>query len=195
MSLRLYAGHFAGCVDVSDANRPAQPEPGRIGVHYKDVYKSFLVALAALAYCPSQATRAEDHQPQFWKNDEQGWVVEAKECNRTLCAFLVSYPAVSKKPPDNLPRDVRNPDPARRQAPLCGMQLIGGFTPSPRQKGGWDNGWVYDPDSGHTYAGTITSVDASTIKLRGYVGVPMFGRTIVLHRLSDISVRCAVPPG
>jgi uncharacterized protein (DUF2147 family) len=155
--------------------------------------RSISIACASLICCLPQMTSAEVHQPQFWRNNEQGWVVEARDCHGALCAFLVSYPAVSKKPPENMPRDARNPDPARRQTPLCGMQLIGGFTPSPRDKGGWDNGWVYDPDSGHTYAGTITPVDGSTVKLRGYVGVPLFGRTITLHRVSDVSERCTVP--
>lgn len=156
--------------------------------------RSLLIAVVALTCCLSQTIWATDYQPQLWKNDEQGWVVEARECNHALCAFLVSYPAVSKNPPDNAPRDVLNPDRARRQTPLCGMQLIGGFTPSPRRRGGWDNGWVYDPDSGHTYAGTITSVDSNTIKLRGYIGVPLFGRTITLHRVTDVPTRCALPP-
>lgn len=155
--------------------------------------KSIPLALALLAYGLSQQSRANDDPPQFWRNDEQGWVVEARQCDGTLCAFLVSYPALSKKPPADMPRDVLNPDPARRNVPLCGMQLIGGFIPSPRKKGAWDDGWVYDPDSGRTYSGTITSVDTTTIKLRGYVGVPLFGRTLTLHRLSVIPARCAVP--
>ena len=163
-------------------------EKGR--AHSKEVHRSIFVVFTLLIYGMSQRAWAEDHHPQLWKNNEQGWVVEARECDRALCAFLVSYPAVSKKPPNNMPRDVLNPDPARREIPLCGMQLIGGFKPSPQKQGSWDNGWVYDPHSGRTYAGTITSVDASTIKLRGYVGVPLFGQTITLHRVSDVPRRC-----
>lgn len=161
--------------------------------HSKEVPKTISLALALLTCCLWQPSRAADYQPQLWKNDEQGWVVEARECDRALCAFLVWYPALSKKPPADLPLDVLNPDPARRNVPLCGLQLIGGFIPSPHKTGGWDKGWVYDPDSGHTYSGTITTVDTRTIKLRGYVGVPLFGRTLTLRRVFQIPARCTVP--
>jgi uncharacterized protein (DUF2147 family) len=126
---------------------------------------------------------------EFWKNDEQGWVVEAKPCNGELCAFLVGFKMVHEHEPGYVPLDVHNPDPARRTEPLCGLRLMGGFKPSKRA-GSWEGGWVYDPDNGRTYSGTISMIDNNTVRLRGYVGISLFGRTLILHRVADDPARC-----
>ena len=155
-------------------------------------YSIWLAALAIGLSPPAGAIT--DGRVEFWKNDAQGWVVEARECNNALCGFLVSYRMVHPHPPGYVPTDTENPDAARRSAPLCGLQLVGGFRPSMRKDGDWDGGWIYNPDSGKTYAGAITKVDADTVKLRAYIGIPLIGRTLVLHRVTDVPARCAAPP-
>lgn len=155
--------------------------------------KTHLVALAALTIGFSQVVQAADYPPQFWKNDEEGWAVEARECDHALCAFLVVYRLTHQHLPGYVPRDMKNPDPTHHKTPLCGLQLMGGFKSSARKDGEWDSGWIYDPDSGHTYSGTIRQIDADTVKLRGYLGIPLFGRTMILHRVADVQMRCGVP--
>jgi uncharacterized protein (DUF2147 family) len=135
------------------------------------------------------AAQADTYPTEFWKNDEQGWVVETKPCDSGLCAYLVEYRAVPDQGPGYVPRDIHNPDPARRNAPLCGLLLMGGFKPSGEKA--WDGGWVYDPDSGRTYSGIISVVDAATVKLRGYVGISLFGKTLTLHRTTEAPTRCS----
>lgn len=152
----------------------------------------FCIALLnAIAACTASAsTDAAD----FWVNDEQGWVVETRPCDSGLCGYLAGFRIDHPHAPDYVAVDDRNPDPARRGDPLCGLQLIGGFKPSPRPDGKLIGGWVYDPDKGETYSAVITIIDANTVKLRGYVAIPLFGRTITLHRETDVTTRCAVPP-
>jgi uncharacterized protein (DUF2147 family) len=135
------------------------------------------------------AAQAATYPTEFWKNDEQGWVVETKPCDSGLCAYLVDYPVVHDHEPGYVPRDIHNPDPARRGAPLCGLPLMGGFKPSGEKD--WDGGWVYDPDTGRTYSGVISVVDATTVKLRGYVGISLFGKTLTLRRAADTPTRCS----
>ena len=156
------------------------------------IYRIWLAVLAFGIGAPAWATT--DSRDEFWKNDAQGWVVEVRECDHALCGFLVSYRMVHPHPPGYVPIDELNPDPTRRNTPLCGLQLIGGFKPSTRKNGDWDSGWIYNPDSGKTYAGAISQVDADTAKLRAYIGIPLIGRTLVLHRVADVPARCAAPP-
>jgi len=156
--------------------------------------KTYPIWLAALAIgIGPPAGAITDNRVEFWKNDAQGWVVEARECDNALCGFLVSYRMVHPHPPDYVPTDELNPDSTRRNTPLCGLQLVGGFKPSTRRDGDWDSGWIYNPDSGKTYAGAITKVDANTVKLRAYIGIPLIGKTLVLHRVTDVPARCAAP--
>src|ERR1700744_831263 len=55
-------------------------------------YPIWLAALAISLSPPAGAIT--DSRVEFWKNDAQGWVVEARECNNALCGFLVSYRTV-----------------------------------------------------------------------------------------------------
>jgi len=155
----------------------------------------YRIWLAAFAACMSSPVLAiTDTRDEFWKNDAQGWVVEVRACDDALCGFLVSYRMVHPHPSGYVPIDELNPDPTRRSTPLCGLQLIGGFKPSTRKDGDWESGWVYNPDSGKTYAGAISKIDADTAKLRAYIGIPLIGRTLVLHRVADVPARCAALP-
>ena len=43
----------------------------------------------------------------------------------------------------------------------------------------WDDGEIYDPKSGSTYSCYGELEDKNTLKLRGYVGISIIGRTAV----------------
>jgi uncharacterized protein (DUF2147 family) len=155
--------------------------------------RKLFTCLAGLATGLSFTANAAEISTEFWKNDSQGWVVEAKECGGALCAYLVSFRVVHQHPQGYVPLDQKNPDPVRRAQPLCGLQLIGGFKPGKRA-GLWEDGWVYDPDSGRTYSGTITQIDAATAKLRAYIGISLIGKTLTLRRVADdYAPRCQAP--
>lgn len=71
--------------------------------------------------------------------------------------------------------DDRNPDPALRTRKLDGLTIMTGFEYD--GDGRWKNGTVYDPNSGKTYKCTLTLVDPNTVRIRGYIGVSLFGRS------------------
>ena len=125
------------------------------------------LACAAAAQAPAPAAPLGR-----WLTGTKRGVVEIYPCADRLCGKLVwliepirhGAPAV----------DDKNPDPALQQRPLCGLTMLGDFRPSEPQH--WGDGWIYDPDSGKTYRATMT-VDGDVLKLRGYVGIPLFGET------------------
>jgi uncharacterized protein (DUF2147 family) len=71
--------------------------------------------------------------------------------------------------------DSKNPDPALRSRPLLGLMIMKGFR---HAKGIWDGGEIYDPDSGDTYKSQfrLDRADGAKLQLRGYIGIPLFGR-------------------
>ena len=77
--------------------------------------------------------------------------------------------------------DIRNPDPSLRSRPLLGAIILHGFRDAGHRT--WRGGTVYDPLSGRTYRATLTLRDAQTLVVRGYVGLPLFGRTVVWSRV------------
>lgn len=81
---------------------------------------------------------------------------------------------------DGNPRlDLENPDKSLRRRPLIGLEIIRDFS---FDNGSWRGGTVYDPESGNTYRGRIRLDDDGALILRGFVGLPMFGRTSYWHR-------------
>jgi uncharacterized protein (DUF2147 family) len=75
-------------------------------------------------------------------------------------------------PPGAPRRDVNNPEPALREQLILGLELLSGYKYS---KGKWQ-GRIYDPESGNVYKSTM-HVEDGELKMRGYIGLPMFGRT------------------
>ena len=75
--------------------------------------------------------------------------------------------------------DHKNPDPELRKRGIVGMEMLMGF----RYKGNgvFDQGRVYDPGSGNTYKCKV-KVSGNTAKIRGYIGIPLLGRTEMAHR-------------
>jgi len=71
--------------------------------------------------------------------------------------------------------DDRNPDPNLRSRRLEGLTIMTGLEYD--GDGQWSGGTVYDPNSGKTYKCTVKQLDANTLKIRGFIGISLFGRS------------------
>ena len=85
-------------------------------------------------------------------------------------------------------RDVHNPDPALRARQVEGLEVLRGLTQ--REDGTWADGSVYDPASGYTYRCQLALEGNDRLRLRGYVGVPLIGRTTTWTRAGTESRVC-----
>jgi uncharacterized protein (DUF2147 family) len=63
---------------------------------------------------------------------------------------------------------------------IRGMVIIRNFKPEGEV---WAGGTVVDPENGKEYRGKIWSVGKDKLTLRGYVGIPLFGRSQTWKRL------------
>lgn len=72
-------------------------------------------------------------------------------------------------------KDSNNPDPKLRSRDLINAVILEDF----KFKGSsWEEGKIYDPKSGKTYDCILkVKENNKVLDIRGYVGVPMFGRT------------------
>jgi len=108
----------------------------------------------------------------LWKNEDASF--EVYEENGKLNAKIVSL----REPlaPDGRQKtDIHNPDAAKHSRPIVGMVFMTGFTPT--GSGKWGNGTIYDPKSGNTYSCNMELQGPDTLKVRGYIGVSLIGRT------------------
>lgn len=64
---------------------------------------------------------------------------------------------------------------ALRNAPIVGLQILGGFR---EEDGSYVGGTILDPENGKTYRSRMTlTSEGNALEVRGYIGVPAFGRT------------------
>lgn len=77
--------------------------------------------------------------------------------------------------------DRENPDPFQRTEPIIGLPLVKGFKYAGDNV--WNDGSIYDPESGKTYSCKMTLMMDGTLRVRGYVGISLFGRTEIWTRL------------
>jgi len=77
--------------------------------------------------------------------------------------------------------DKNNEDVSKQSKPLMGMQLVGGF--EWKNNNLWDNGNIYDPENGKSYRCKINLENSTTMNIRGYIGISLFGRTDIWKKV------------
>jgi uncharacterized protein (DUF2147 family) len=118
-----------------------------------------------------------------WSDEDQDAKIEMYVCGTKYCGKIVwlkepTYPAGSKEGRPNMPiLDHNNPDPDKRQYPLLGLRILYNFELTGDNV--WNDGKIYDPDSGKTFNGKIRLLSPHQLELRGFMGVSVFGSTTI----------------
>ena len=131
-----------------------------------------LLLLLPAARAADPALEARDILGTWLTTDGKAHI-EIYPCGDLYCGKIVwlSEPLENGQPK----RDKENPDEALRDRPIIGLILVRDF--SYDGDGTWSGGKVYDPESGDEYQGRMTLKDPMTLDLRGYILLPLFGRT------------------
>lgn len=143
-----------------------------------------LILGAALILPVPRAHAATPSVRGYWKTPS-GAVVLIAPCGQSLCAQIAAL-SRGKHPLT----DTNNPDPRLRERPLCGLRIGDGFVEVDAQHA--RGGHLYDPKSGRTYSGQMTA-EGDHLELRGYIGLPIFGRSETWTRASQ-PPPCPPPP-
>ena len=128
------------------------------------------VLVAALLVASTAQAATDPICGRWLTEDKEGIVHVYLEADRRLAGRLVGGASQNDK-------DVNYPNPALRGRPLIELKLMQGFVRDGDRT--WKGGEIYDPDDGKTYKATarLSDNDDNQLLLRGYVGVPVFGRT------------------
>ncbi len=81
--------------------------------------------------------------------------------------------------------DAKNPVPQLRDRPVVGLQVLRNCE---FKRGAW-RGRIYDPGSGHTFKSHIKRAADGSLRVRGYVGLALFGKTQVFEPVSACTER------
>ena len=145
--------------------------------------KAFMVfgLMAALLMTSAVHAQNPDAIVGKWWNQEKEAQIEIYACDGKYCGKIVwliqpNYPAEDQKGMGGKPRvDRENPDPTKKGRSILGMDLLWGFTFS----GGnlWEGGNIYDPREGKTYKCKMTLETPDQLKVRGFLGISLIGKT------------------
>ena len=80
-------------------------------------------------------------------------------------------------------RDIKNPDPAKRNTPGDQIPLVFHFRYDAK-KNQWVDGEIYDPIHGKMYKCKMWFESENILRVRGYIGVPALGRTMTWKKIS-----------
>ena len=149
----------------------------------------------ALGLSATLAEAAPPIEMGVWINHTGKGAVEIRPCGASgasanrLCGFIVWLKEPNKRSGEPL-TDGHNPDAAKRRRTICGLPVLGSLQ---RVSGGWDNGWVYDPEQGSQFDAAIELASRDRLVLTGYKGVKFFSKSFTWRRAPADLPRCDQP--
>jgi uncharacterized protein (DUF2147 family) len=115
-----------------------------------------------------------------WATADGSGVIQIGWCGATLCGRIIG---IARPPGEPVPTDYQG----RSQ---CGLIII--TDQSPTQDGTW-LGHVTDPRNGKRYQAELWVDDSGHLKLRGFVGIPLLGKTVTWNRFTGrVTADCRV---
>lgn len=149
----------------------------------------FLFILLGFAWFAAPAAAQTQTGPQGWWLDQDGKAgILISPCGDALCG-KIEWLRAPLDAAGKAKTDIHNKDAALQNRQLCGLQILGNFVPD--NDGGWKGGWIYDPESGNTYKSVMHIADDGTLHVRGYIGVPLLGRSATWTRINAAPTPCA----
>ena len=140
--------------------------------------KKVMIALSLIAAtaggAAAVALQGNGNITGLWSTGRQGGRVELYRCGAAICR-KVNDAAPLRANPDQ--RDVKNPDPALRSRKIIGLEFVHGFKPSDTEPGTYEGGKIYNAEDGETYSARIKLENPDKLVLRGYVLMPMLGKS------------------
>jgi uncharacterized protein (DUF2147 family) len=148
----------------------------------------FFMIAAAFCFITPAAQAESAPAPLGWWLDQTGTGgILIAPCGAKLCGNIewLKTPLNAQGQPKT---DTLNPDPAQQSRLLCGLPILWNFIPD--NSGGWTGGFVYDPKSGKTYTSNMHVQADGSLSIRGYIGIPLLGRSAVWTRPPEPLPHC-----
>lgn len=110
------------------------------------------------------------------------WLTESKDQVK-IYFDAGKYFGKGVETPENKGRlDDKNPDERLRTRRLADVIILKDFEYLGKNR--WGKGTIYDPNNGKTYRCTITMKSEDKIKVRGFIGISLLGRTEIWPRVA-----------
>jgi len=133
-----------------------------------------MTTIATKARCIAWGLATVLIAPAFAGDPSGTWLTEGGKsqirlahCGEALCGRIQWLKEPSDPATGKPKRDIRNPDPGKRDRPIIGVDILMGMKPG-ETTDQWA-GDIYNPEDGKTYQARLTLQDARTLQLKGCV--------------------------
>jgi len=144
--------------------------------------KMMFVVLTALMVVPFTQINAQDIVADdilgVWMNEDQDAHVQITKDGDVFNGKIVWLEEPIREETGKPKLDKENVDESLRTRPVMGLLLLHNFVFDGDDE--WEDGKIYDPKNGKTYSCYMEfedEDDMSVLKIRGYVGISLLGRT------------------
>lgn len=154
------------------------------------MHKALMIAPAVLAGALLASPAAAADVYGVWLTESKSAHVEVYKCpdatRGPVCGRVVRL--LAPKGPDGKPVkpedavDYRNPDPNLRGRKTLQMVFLYDFKPTSTANS-FEDGAIYSAEDGKTYKANLSLQADGTLRLRGYVGAPILGKTQIWTRV------------
>jgi uncharacterized protein (DUF2147 family) len=153
----------------------------RLGKGSKDVklVVKFAMAVALSVGLLSTLAQAEGEANGVWRLQDGRVTVRVGPCGSNLCGTVIALAQPLNK--QGQPKtDHENPNPALRNRPVIGLQILSGMRPTGDNK--WQ-GTIYNADDGKTYSSYMKLKGGGTMQVKGCI-IGILCKTMNFQRLN-----------
>ena len=115
------------------------------------------------------------------KTNEPNGIIQFLYIKGKLVGKVIDGPGVYNTD-GSLKKDSKNSDHAKRNRLIKGMVFIYGLTWLPEEHK-YNKGRIYDSRSGNTFSANMEMVSINKLKVIGYFGITLFGKTVYWTRV------------
>lgn len=150
--------------------------------------KLSIKAISLLIIFNSYVVQAKNNIVGLWLLDDNQTVVNIIECNRTLCGKIEGFNTTKETEKDStedIEKEIGNE--FQKISNVCNTNIIGGFT---KDNDKYKDGWIKDFESKKVYSADIKLIDKEKIEVLAYLGMRLFGETMVWNKVEKIDLSC-----
>lgn len=142
----------------------------------------------ALLTATTAAYAAKAPDPSgLWLTENKRAAIRVEKCGASICgkiAWII---------PGGMTRDTKNPDASMRNRSLCNLEILSGFTQNTGNAKVWEGGKIYKADEGGIYRATVSAISDNELYVRGYIGLPLLGKSQTWSRVSEKDYPACTP--
>ncbi|MGI8951212.1 MAG: DUF2147 domain-containing protein [Chitinophagaceae bacterium] len=141
---------------------------------------SVFISLSFFCYAQSNADRILGK----WMTTQKNLMVDVYKVNDEYKAKIIWFKDTDDKSrPMNERLDIKNPDKSLRSRKWIGIQVLNGLRyVSTENK--WEDGKIYDPNTGKTWDAEASFTNNNMLKVRGYWVFKFLSKSLIFYKES-----------